>query len=191
MPRHRFANTRDRIEAAAIHLFVEKGVAETTVRDIARAVDISEGALYRHFDSKEQLVWQLFERHYLAFAQRLESLAGTEATARGKVAAMIRGFCHAHDENPELFRFLLFVQHGQLGRLAHATTTPVDVVRAIVDGGIASGELPGQDPELATSFVFGLVLQPVQFIAYGRLKGTMTSMSDRLARAAWSAIGGR
>ena len=31
---------------------------------------------------------------------------------------MIRGFCRAHDDNPALFRFLLFVQHGQLGKLA-------------------------------------------------------------------------
>ena len=30
---------------------------------------------------------------------------------------MIRGFCHAHDENPTLFRFLLFAQHGQLSKL--------------------------------------------------------------------------
>ena len=52
MPRHRFADTRDRIEQAAVRLFVEKGVAETTVRDIARAVGLSEGALYRHFDGQ-------------------------------------------------------------------------------------------------------------------------------------------
>ena len=188
MPRHRFTDTRDRIEAAAIRLFVQKGVAETTVRDIARAVDISEGALYRHFDSKEQLVWQLFERHYLEFAGRLHTLAASESDVRAKVAAMIRGCCHAHDENPLLFRFLLFVQHGQLGRLAAGSETPVDVVRAVVERGIASGALPAQDPELPTSLIFGLVLQPVQFIAYGRLKATMTSMSDRLAAAAWAAV---
>ena len=79
MPRHRFTDTRQRIEAAAIHLFVEKGVAETTVRDIARAVDISEGALYRHFISKEDLVWHLFERHYVEFAGSLWSLAEGES----------------------------------------------------------------------------------------------------------------
>ena len=84
MPRHRFTDTRDRIETAAIDLFVEKGVAETTVRDIARAVDISEGALYRHFVGKEELVWQLFERHYLAFADRLQALAdsGTDGARK-------------------------------------------------------------------------------------------------------------
>ena len=133
MPRHRFTDTRDRIERAAIRLFVEKGVTETSVRDIARAVDISEGALYRHFVSKDELVWAVFERHYVEFAGRLDALAKAETTARRKLAAMIRGFCHAHDEDPTLFRFLLFVQHGQLSKLAPGTPTPVDAVRAVLE----------------------------------------------------------
>ena len=181
-------DTRSQLETAAIRLFAEKGVTETSIRDIAAAVDITEGALYRHFHSKDQLVRLLFERHYIAFAERLDALAATEPTARAKVAAMIRGFCAAHDEDPKLFRFLLFVQHGQLGRLAPGTPTPVDAVRAVVDAGIAAGEIPSQDPDLATALVFGVVLQPVQFSAYGRLAPEMTPSSGRLEAAAWAAL---
>ncbi len=188
MPRHRFTDTRDRIERAAIRLFVEKGVTETSVRDIARAVDISEGALYRHFVSKEQLVWAVFERHYVAFAGRLDALAQAETTAHGKLAAMIRGFCQAHDEDPTLFRFLLFVQHGQLSKLAPGTPNPVDAVRTVVERGIAAKEIPDQPPDVATALVFGIVLQPVTFAAYGRLPSTMGPMSDRLVTAAWAAV---
>ena len=188
MPRHRFANTRDRIEATAIRLFVAQGVTETTVRDIAQALQLSEGALYRHFTSKEQLVWQLFERHYVALAGTLLTLAQAETSARRKLAAMIHGFCRAHDDHPDLFRFLLFVQHGQLGRLAAETPTPVSAVRRVVDEGIASTEIPAQDADLATALIFGIVLQPVQFAAYGRLASQMTALGDRLERAAWAAI---
>ena len=188
MPRHRFPDTRGRIEAAAVHLFVDKGVADTTVRDIAGALEMSEGALYRHFPSKEQLVWQVFERHYIEFAGRLLKLADTESTTRGKLAAMIRGFCRAYDDNPRLFRFLLFVQHDQLGKLAADAPTPVEAVRMVIAGGIASGELPAQNADLATSLVFGVVLQPVQFAAYGRLRSDMGSMCERLVAAAWAAV---
>ena len=188
MARHRFPDTRDRIQRAAIELFVEKGVDATTVRDVARAVGISEGALYRHFTSKEALVWELFERHYVPFAGRLEALAAAEPTARGRLAAMIRGFCHAHDEDPLLFRFLLFVQHGQLGRLAPGSPTPVDAVRAVIAQGIASKEIPRQDPDLATALVFGIVLQPVTFAAYGRLPSSLTLQCDRLVAASWAAV---
>src|SRR5688500_6556965 len=163
MPRHRFTDTRDRIEQASVRLFVEKGVAETTIRDIARAVGLSEGALYRHFDSKDELVWKAFERHYVAFAATLQALADHEPTARGKVAAMIRGFCRVHDDNPTLFKFLLFVQHGQLGKLEPGTPTPVDVMRSVLDKAITAREIPAQRPDLATALVFGVVLQPVTF----------------------------
>jgi len=188
MPRHRFTDTRDRIETAAVQLFVDKGVADTTVRDIARALEMSEGALYRHFPSKEQLVWQVFERRYIEFAGRLQKLAETESSTPGKLAAMIRGFCRAYDENPRLFRFLLFVQHDQLGKLAQDAPTPVEAVRRVIANGIASGELPAQNPDLATSLVFGVVLQPVQFASYGRLPADMGSMCERLVAAAWAAV---
>ena len=188
MPRHRFPDTRDRIEQAAVRLFVEKGVAETTVKDIARAVGLSEGALYRHFESKDELVWKAFERHYVEFGATLQRLAASESNTRGKVAAMIRGFCRAHDENPTLFKFLLFVQHGQLSKLERGTPTPVDVMRDVLDNAITSREIPWQKAELATALVFGVVLQPVTFAAYGRLPLNLGSMCERLIAASWAAI---
>ena len=188
MSKHLLNDTRDRIEEAAILLFVEKGVTETSVRDIARAIDLSEGALYRHFAGKEELVWTLFERHYVAFAHQLKTVADGEFTARAKVAAMIREFCRAHDENPALFRFLLFVQHGQLSKLGPNALTPVQVMCDVLTDAIASGELPDQSPDLATALVFGVVLEPAQFSAYGQLPVGMVTLADRLAAAAWAVV---
>jgi AcrR family transcriptional regulator len=188
MPRHRFTDTRERIETAAIRLFVRQGVSDTSVRDIAQAVDISEGALYRHFASKDELVWTIFERHYSAFGRQLALRAEAEGTARGKVAAMIREFCRAHDENPTLFRFLLFVQHGQLGKLSADAQTPVQVLSDVLRAAIASGEVPAQPPDLAAALIFGVVLEPVQFAAYGRLPSDMAPLCERLVAAAWAAV---
>jgi AcrR family transcriptional regulator len=188
MPRHRFTDTKERIERAAIGLFVQKGVALTPVRDIATAVDISEGALYRHFVGKEELVWELFERHYVAFAGRLQALADSEGTARGKLSAMIRGFCQAHDDDPTLFHFLLFVQHGQLSKLAGDTPTPVTVMHTVLVTAIEAGEIPAQDANLASALVMGLVLQPMTFAAYGRLPQAQVPNAGRLIDAAWAAV---
>jgi AcrR family transcriptional regulator len=188
MPRHRFTDTKERIERAAIALFVKKGVAETTVRDIAQAVDISEGALYRHFVGKEELVWELFERHYVAFAGRLQALADSGTTAREKLSAMIRGFTKAHDDDPTLFNFLLFVQHGQLSKLASDTPTPVTVMHGVVSRAIEDGEIPAQDANLATALAMGIVLQPTTFAAYGRLPQAQAPTTERLIAAAWAAV---
>jgi AcrR family transcriptional regulator len=188
MPRHRFTDTRQRIEQAATQLFVARGITETSVRDITRAVGISEGALYRHFESKDDLVWQTFEQGYMSFARELESLAAREATARQKIAAMIRGFCRAHDQNPTLFNFLLFVQHGQLAKLPEGAPTPVTVMRTVLARAIEQKEIPPQDPDLAAALVLGAVLQPATFAAYGRIALTLEPVSDRLVAAAWAAV---
>ena len=188
MPRHRFTDTKARIEREAITLFAKKGVAATTVRDIAQAVDISEGALYRHFVGKDELVWELFERHYVAFAGRLQALADGQTSAREKLGAMIRGFIDAHDDDPTLFNFLLFVQHGQLNKLAGDTPTPVTVMHTGIARAIADGEIPAQDANLATALAMGLVLQPVTFAAYGRLPLAQAPTANRLVAAVWAAL---
>jgi AcrR family transcriptional regulator len=188
MPRHRFPDTRHRIEQAATQLFVARGITETSVRDITRAVGISEGALYRHFESKDDLVWQTFEQGYTSFARELDSLAARETTARQKVAAMIRGFCRAHDDNPTLFNFLVFVQHGQLAKMPRDAQTPVSVMRSVLLRAVQDGEIPAQDPDLATALVLGAVLQPATFAAYGRIALKLEPVSDRLVAASWAAV---
>ena len=188
MPRHRFSNTRERIEEAATKLFVQRGITETSVRDITREVGISEGALYRHFESKDDLVWQTFEQGYTSFARELDSLAAGQQGAKEKIGAMIRGFCRAHDNNPTLFNFLVFVQHGQLSKLAEDAPTPVTVMRSVIVRAIQDGEIPAQDPDLATALVLGAVLQPATFAAYGRIALKLEPVSDRLVAAAWAAV---
>ena len=188
MPRHPFSNTRQRIEEESIKLFAARGIAETSVRDITRAVGISEGALYRHFESKEDLVWQAFERNYVAFSQELEALAAQPPGTKEKIAAMIRGFCKAHDENPTLFNFMVFVQHGQLAKMPADAPTPVRVLRRVIERAIERHELPPQTPDLAAALVLGTVLQTATFAAYGRLEPTLQPVSGRLIAAAWAAV---
>ena len=180
--------TLGRIEKVAVGLFASKGVAETTIKDIARGTGLSEGALYRHYASKDDLVWRTFERHYVALAGRLGSAAGRETSSHDRLAAMIREICQAHDDDPALFHFLVFVQHGQLHRLEPGTPTPVTVFRDVIAAAIRHGDVPAQDADLATAFVLGLVLQPMTFLAYGRLSGPQTAYADRIAAAAWAAL---
>jgi hypothetical protein len=80
------------------------------------------------------------------------------------------------------------VQHGQLAKLTPGTPTPVDAVRTVLERGIALKEIPDQLPDVAAALVFGIVLKPVIFAAYGRLPSRMGSMSDRLVTAAWAAV---
>jgi AcrR family transcriptional regulator len=56
------APTREKILDAAIDLFAEKGFAGSSMRDIAKAAGLSEGALYRHYAGKDALLEAVLSR---------------------------------------------------------------------------------------------------------------------------------
>jgi len=182
--------TQEKIEQATLALFAEKGVDRTTIGDIARAAGIAEGTIYRHYPSKEELVWQLFSRNYLRLAERLHSLQAAREGLRGKLAAMIGLFCSLFEQDPDMFRFLLLVQHGQLERVTSEMQTPVTVLKAVVEAAMALGEIPRQDSQVATAMVLGIVLQVAVFKVYGRLDRPLGAFADQLTESCWRALGG-
>jgi AcrR family transcriptional regulator len=183
--------TRARIEAGALRLFVEQGVDATGIRDIAAAAGLSDGALYRHYSSKDELVWRLFREGFEGLAEELERLAATERLASRQIEAMVRGFCALYDADSLLFRFLLLVQHGQLQRVKPGMANPVESVRAVIARGMKEGEIASADPDLVTAMVMGLILQTATFKVYGRIAKPMTVLAPALAEACRRVLGAR
>ncbi|CUU57924.1 regulatory protein, tetR family [Parafrankia irregularis] len=66
------ADTRTRILEAAVQLFVERGYAGTSVRDIAERLGVTKAALYYHFSSKEMILEALISPFESGFAQLVE-----------------------------------------------------------------------------------------------------------------------
>ncbi|MEM6901668.1 MAG: TetR/AcrR family transcriptional regulator [Pseudomonadota bacterium] len=183
--------TRARINQAALGLFAEQGVEATTTKDIAKAAGIAEGTIYRHYVSKDDLVWDLFSTNYVGFADRLDALAAEHSGLKFKLLVVIRHFCELFDNDPALYRFLLLVQHRNLHRLKAGTRTPVLALSDIISEAMGKGEIPKQDVSLATAFVLGIVMQPTTFHVYGRLGGKMVDHIPDLAQAAFNALGGK
>jgi AcrR family transcriptional regulator len=52
--------TKEKIFDAAVAMFSEKGYDGVSVRDIARAVSITESAVYRHYASKDAILESIF-----------------------------------------------------------------------------------------------------------------------------------
>ena len=55
------ARTRERVLAEAQRLFRERGYAATSLEQIADAADVTKGAIYGHFSSKEDLLLSAIE----------------------------------------------------------------------------------------------------------------------------------
>ncbi len=66
---------RGHILDAAEHCFARAGFHRTTMQDICREAEVSPGAFYLYFESKEALIAGLAERDRADFAQRLDVLA--------------------------------------------------------------------------------------------------------------------
>ena len=181
--------TRQRIDRTALELFAEKGVDQTTIGDIAHGAGISEGAIYRHYASKDALIWGLFSVNYRALAVHMNRLQAEERGLKAKLGAMVGAFCALYEADPAMFNFLLLVQHGMLPRVPEDMPTPVKVLRASMLEAIERDEISLGDADLATAVVLGIVLQPAVFKAYGDITRPLTELAGELTETAWRALG--
>ena len=176
-----------KIDAAALHLFAERGADATPMPMIAESAGVAVGSLYRYYANKDELVTRLYADNYARLAQELKRVASKAATTRDKVAAMVRFICGFFDREWDLARFLLLEQHVRLKTYAGAAN-PVDIVHDVLADGMRRGELRQLDGMVATALVMGPVIQAATFRTYGRLTGPLPAAADEIAQGIWAAI---
>lgn len=81
-PRRDAVATRERLGEVAIELFLDKGFAATSVREIATASGVTIPALYYHFTSKDGLLAALVEPLSIDGERVLAALADERASHR-------------------------------------------------------------------------------------------------------------
>ncbi len=167
--------TRERLRAAALILFVQRGVAETTTRELAAMAGVSEGTIYRHYASKEDLVRELFEDHYFRFGSELDRIrAETTGGIDAKLGAMVGFMASLYDSDPTLYRFLLLAQHTALPNMPKGLpASPASAFRRLVADAIAAGNIPPQNATLSAAMLVGAIIQPALAAIYGTLEGPM------------------
>ncbi len=174
--------TAARIERAALALFVAQGIDAATTREIAAAAGLSEGALYRHFPSKEAIAETLF----VAIHERLARLVRGAARAGGSLGeqadAVVDAYCRTADEDWTLFAYHLLSTAHFLPTPPGADN-PVAAAEEIVASAMARGEIAAGDTPLLAAMALGAVLQPALHKAYGRLEGPLSTHAPALKRA--------
>lgn len=81
---------RQQIDDVASALFRERGYAATSVREIARGVDLQGASLYAHVASKEALLWSIVWRVAERFRQAAEEALASPGPSGARLAALIR-----------------------------------------------------------------------------------------------------
>ena len=135
----------EQILAVAARLFARKGVAATTVREIADEVGILSGSLYHHFDSKEAIVDGILAPYLTdlreSSASVLASPAEPRARLRDLVVASLR-VVEAHPHATEIFQSDVNYL-SQFDRFGYLTSAASDVRKAwleVITDGITRGE---------------------------------------------------
>ncbi|MFG2305890.1 TetR/AcrR family transcriptional regulator [Actinacidiphila glaucinigra] len=80
-PKATAAAVPQRLLAEATRLFAERGYDRTSVQEIVEAAGVTKGALYHYFGSKDDLLHEIYGRVLRLQMQRLEAIAGKEATS--------------------------------------------------------------------------------------------------------------
>jgi AcrR family transcriptional regulator len=184
----RSSGARAKVERAAIELFAANGVDGVSIGEVASRAGVSQGALYRHYRSKEDLAWNLFATAYLRTGAELGAIRGRERDFRTRVGAMVGHFCALYDKDPALFRFMLIAQHNLLPRVGPDQRTPVDEVAETVADAVGAGEIPAVNRLAATAAILGVILQTAVFHIYGRLPGALSPRAASLTRAVIAAV---
>ena len=176
------------LQEAALRLFVEKGIAGTTTREIAESAGIAEGTIYRHYPSKDALAWDLFSRNFMRLAVEIDRLQSQETTLREKIHRMVSMFFSLYDMDQTLFRYILLSQHNLLYRVTPEMPNPTSVVVNVIKEAMLKGEIPQRDPQLAAGMVMGIVMQTAITHIYERINGKLVNHTKEVSEACWRVL---
>ena len=96
-----------RILHAALRLFTEKGLCETSIRDIGAVAKLSNPALYKHYESKDALARELFVFCYRWLHSALEKVVvGEFESFATQFAAYSSTFFGKFETAPEVVIYL-------------------------------------------------------------------------------------
>lgn len=81
---------KTRILEAAARLFRDKGYSATSMRDLAKAVDLKASSLYNHIESKEEILQEICLTNARRFQQGMQEVLKMDVSVQRKVEALIR-----------------------------------------------------------------------------------------------------
>jgi AcrR family transcriptional regulator len=152
------ALTPDRILDAAEDVLRRFGPAKATVVDVAQALGVSHGSVYRHFPSKAALRDAVTARWLSRIAAPLAAVVAEERPAperlRRWLDRLIASKRRLARDDPELFAtYLALAAESRAVVRAHVDTLVGQLAQIIADG-VAHREFAAADPVAAGRAVF-------------------------------------
>jgi len=167
MEHARHHSKRDELTTAALRLFAEKGIRGTSVRDIADAAGVTEGALYRHFPGKGPLAQSLFAECARMLYEHLDAAVSEAEDPAAQLCGLVRGFLGFAETRPEAYEYVMARHHESVGELPPDQPLPKDVFVRVIAQGVEAGQFRPLDPHLGAAMMIGLLMRTIFFMQRG------------------------
>lgn len=150
---------RRAILEAACAVFTQKGFHRARVEEIAVRAGVGKGTIYEYFPSKKDLYEEMVETALGAYAEELAAAVAARDDPRSKLLAAARCTLMVADRNRALARLIL-EQPGGLGEnlrrhIWKVRESYIQILRGVVEEGIAGGDFRPVDPHLAAMALVG------------------------------------
>ena len=161
-----FTNRQQEIIEAAIGIIAEKGIQFLTIKNLAKSINLTEGALYRHFSNKLEILNGILT----LFKNRIEKnfhLSNSEEPPLDRLLNIISGQIDLFTEKPiitavifseEIFQNDKFLADNVLSIMKNNLKMTANLIRAGQDSGQIREDIPtGQIANLVMGSVRLLV----------------------------------
>ena len=152
------ALTPERILESAEDVLRRYGPAKANVVDVARALGVSHGSVYRHFESKAALRDAVTDRWLARIGAPLDKIAAEDGPAADRLRRWLVKLSKAKRkkalDDPELFAtYMALVTDAREVVDAHVDNLVGQIARIVADG-VEQGEFSVDDPEAAARAIF-------------------------------------
>jgi AcrR family transcriptional regulator len=156
-PEGKGSETRERILTAAEELLRRHGLAKATVVDVARALEMSHGNVYRHFASKTELQDAVAQRWLHKIMEPLRAIVAEDGSAAERLERWVMTLAAQKRakvlNDPELFAAYHAVAQAARAVVEAHIDELLDNVAAIISDGVKRGEFVVKDPRTAATAV--------------------------------------
>ncbi len=167
---------RESIIDAAEKMFFAKGIAASTVDEIAEASELSKGTVYLYFKTKEELYMAIVERCMHQLIDMFHEAVGSAESGLEKVKALGKAMFAYYEKCPCHFSALFYhhenvpmeldLDDPHLVPLVEDMNTMAEVSFEAIRIGVADGTIrPDLDPKKASFAIYSMVLGLIRMVA--------------------------
>ncbi|KAA3661380.1 MAG: TetR/AcrR family transcriptional regulator [Calditrichaeota bacterium] len=149
---------------------MKKGIRATTTKDIARRANISEGTIYRHFLSKDELANEVFEKTSQVLYLFLKDRLALCTTPRERLDCYVRSLFDFARKDHKKYSFLFAAHQTELRRQTRKKTKHMDLLVEIIMQGQMYGAFRAVDRHLAATMVLGTITQTIFYLKNGDIR---------------------